>query len=752
MKNEETAALRPLWLLTSGAALGAIVTLPVIHTGPSWVHWSLQLLGAGAFIAALRRGQCAPAALWLLAGIALVGGRGLGTRADDLTLDRRLADARDLTVRAEVVITQGWTDSRWGRRTRVRVLHATRRGADLNLPRSCPLEVRGATTDDLPQPGSVVQTLAGVRRSQLGNLLLVVASPRVLHDTGARRPLPTLRGYLARRLIAAAGTDAGRIRSAELAAALSLGRRDLVPAARRDAWRRSGLAHLLAVSGLHVGLVGAATWFLVTMSGAGPRTSRLVVLAVLPAYALLAGASPSALRAALMGGIYLAARLLGRAILPMAAVLLAATFLLLARPSLVAEPGFQLTVLITAALVRWVPPLTEFLPGPRWVTGAVAVPLVAQAAAAPIVGWHFRSLIPGAVPANLLLLPLLGPTVLVSVFAAFLAPVWPAAAAACLSLVSLLAQVLRAGSAPARALELVTPSMPVAAVVLLVAAGWLALQPGRRARMGAATWFSLLILLAGRWLFPAAPPFDTVELLPVSDGAAISVTAGGSTLLFDGGRQTREAARLLADRGRRRITAVVISHTDEDHIAGIAQVLRSFRVDLLVMQAWMYGEPPTVELLRIARRRGVRVALVARGSAIGLGSQRLEVVWATALDPPRKENERSLVGRVLLPHGTLLLTSDIGLHTERRIAGLSRLACEILIIPHHGSRGSTSSLLLDKASPTIALIPAAPGNTHGHPHREVLARLAAHGIPFRYPARDGWCGARFTDGSWTAFP
>jgi len=750
--NAENAALQPLWLLTSGAALGAIVSLPVVHTGPSWVHWLLQLLGASAFIAALRRGPRAHAALWLFAGVALVAGRGLGARADDLALNQRLADTHDLTVRAEVVITQGWTDSRWGRRTRVRVLHATQRGSDLFLPRSCPLEVRGPTAGDLPKPGSVVKTLARVRRSRSGNPLLVVASPRVLHDTGARRPLPALRGYLASKLIAAAGTHAGRIRSAELAAALSLGRRDLVPAARRDAWRRSGLAHLLAVSGLHVGLVGGATWFLITMLGAGPRTSRLVVLITLPAYALLAGASPSALRAALMGGIYLAARLLGRAILPMAAVLLAATVLLLARPPLIAEPGFQLTVLITAALVRWVPPLTETLPGPRWVTGALAVPLVAQIAAAPVVGWHFRSLIPGAVLANLLLLPLLGPTVLASVFAAFLAPVWPAAAAGCLSLISLLARVLRAGSAPARALELITPPMPIVAVILLVAAGWIALQSGRRARRGAAAWISLLVLLGGRWLLPAAPVPDTVELLPVSDGAAIAVSASRITLLFDGGRQTREAARLLADRGRRRIAAVVVSHTDEDHIAGIAQVLRSFQVDLLVMQAWMFSESPTVKLLRTARGRGVKVATVARGSAIGLGPLRLEIVWAPALDPPRKENERSLVGRVLLPRGTLLLTSDIGRTTEGRIARLGGLACDILVVPHHGSRGSTSALLLEAASPAIALIPAGPGNTHGHPHREVLERLAARSIPVRYPARDGWCGARFKEGRWIAFP
>ena len=272
-------------------------------------------------------------------------------------------------------------------------------------------------------PGSVVEVLARIRGNHRSPLL-VVASNRLVQATGDRRLLPTIRNRLVRDLLQAAGTDAKRIRAAEMAAALALGRRDLVPREGRDRWRRSGLAHLLAVSGLHVGLVGGAVWILLALTGVSPRTTRIAVLAAVPAYAVLAGAAPSAMRAALMAVIYLCARLLGRAILPMAAVLLAVTILLIAQPSLVANVGFQLTVVITAALVRWVPVLTTTLFGPRWVTGAVAVPVVAQTAAAPLVAWHFRTLIPGAIIANLLALPLLAPIILGSVAATVIAPLW----------------------------------------------------------------------------------------------------------------------------------------------------------------------------------------------------------------------------------------------------------------------------------------------------------------------------------------
>jgi len=752
MTNEgaETRALRPLWLLTTGAAVSAVAAALTPVAGPAWLHLLLLTTGGILAIECFRRGRRAPAALWLLAGIALVAGRGLDAAGDRLFFNQHLIGG-DAVIRARVAVIEGWTDGRWGRRSRVRVIDATLRDRKLDLPPRCRLEVRGdADPGSLPAPGSVIDILARVRGSQ-ASPLLVVASARLLSDTGETRLLPYLRDRLARRLLAAAGTSVTRIRTAEMAAALALGRRDLVPAERRDRWRRSGLAHVLAVSGLHVGLVGGAVWLLAAMLGATPRTTRLVVLATLPSYALLAGAAPSAVRAALMGVIYIGARLLGRAILPMAAVLLAALLLLLARPALISDPGFQLTVVITAALVRWVPVLSEILPGPRWLTGTAAVPLVAQTAAAPLVAAHFRTLIPGAILVNLIALPLLGPTVLASVGTTVVASVWPGGAGLCLDFVYGLIAVLRTVGAPARHLEVVTAQLPVAAAVALTVSGWLALQPGKRARIGAFAWL-VLLLATGATLIPAGPGPPSVGLLPVSDGAAVVLSNGADRIVTDSGRFQREAAQLLADRRLRRLRAIVISHTDEDHIGGAAYVVRTLAVERLLLPAWMFTSIESVPLLRAARRRGTRIGLLARGTTTTLGTIRLVTLWPPFLDPLREENERSLVARVALSRGSVLITSDIGRPAERRISGIALLDCDVLIIPHHGSRGSTSNALLDATSPEIALIPAAPGNTHGHPNEEVVERLEGRGITVRYPARDGRCGARWDGQAWVAFP
>jgi len=751
--NDEHAgarALRPLWSLTTGAVIGAGIASSLVNAGPSWVPHLLLGLGVACAIMALRRGRDSPTALWLLAGFSLVAARGLDAAADRLLFERRLANGES-AIRVRVVVNEGWTDGRWGHRTRVRVVEAQIGEQTIDLPPRCRLEVRGdANPTALPAPGSIIATLVRVRGSPQFPLL-VVSSARLLSDTGDRRALPGLRNRLAGHLLIAAGTSAHAIRAAELAAALALGRRDLVPAPRRDRWRKSGLAHLLAVSGLHVGLVGGAVWLLVPLLGAGPKTTRLAVLIALPAYAILAGAAPSAVRAALMGVIYLGARFLGRAILPMAAVLLAALILLFAQPTLITEVGFQLTIVITAALVRWVPAAADTLPGPRWLAGALAVPLVAQLTAAPLIAWHFRTLIPGAILANVLALPLLGPIVLASVAATVIAPIWHAAASIPLALVGVLTTALDFGSSPARAFELVAPPIPTVFVVALIAAGWLGLQTDRRARFGVAIWCFILVALGGSILRPVSGE-PTVELMPVSDGAAVLLSDGNDAVLFDAGRYPEEAARLLADTGRRRLGAIVASHTDEDHVGGIVHLIRTLRVDRILLPVWMLSEAETVPLLRTARRRGTAVRVVASGSATHVGSLRLEVLWPPAQNPPKRENERSLVVRGVFHSGIALLTADIGRRSEVAVSRAAFLGCDVLVVPHHGSRGSSSSLLLADTSPVIALIPAAPGNIHGHPHEEVLKRLTDRGIGFRYPARDGRCGARWDGQRWRAFP
>jgi competence protein ComEC len=748
----ESRALGPLWGLTLGGAAGSGLALSLPMESPGWLELLLIVAGASLFAVATRRGTGAPVLLWLLAGVTLVGGHGLhvaGVRHEIAAI----MDREDpVWVRARMVVTEGWTEGRWGWRTRVRVLES--RHDHLAIPKlqRCRLEIRGgADQAGLPRSGEIVRGLVSIRGSPRSPLL-VASSRRLIETTTEARPLPSLRGRLAGELLAAARTDVNRIRAAELAAALSLGRRDLLSPARRDGWRRSGLAHLLAVSGLHVGLVAGMTWLLLAVCGASPTTTRIAILVVLPTYAILAGASPSAVRAAMMGSIFVGAGLLGRAILPMAAVLLTAFLLLLVDPSLVVEVSFQLTVLLTAALVRWAPRLTAAIPFPRWFAAAIAVPIVAQLAAAPLVAHHFGSAIPGAAASNLLVPWLLAPVVLASVAATAVAPVWSTAAGWLLEVVDLGSKALWIAGAPGRSAELIPPPIPPILLASIVVLGLLSLLPGRRARIGVIAYTATIAAFALWWRVIPPPKSTEVELLPISAGLALRAGSEGAHLVMDGGSRRREAAQLLAPSRLHHLEAVIASHGDEDHITGLVTIIRTTTVDKLIIPIWMRSSPKAVPLIRTARRRGVQVVPVARGSRIDLGSMALEILWPPATDAPSVENERSMVARLRMARGSILLTADIGRITERRLVESTNLVCSVVIVPHHGSRNSATPVFLDAAGARLALISAGPENLHHHPHPEVIERLERKGIEYRMPIRDGRCGARLENGEWVLYP
>jgi len=753
VKPGAALALQPLYLLTAGVTLSAAAAHWAVDTGPAPVLFALTAAGVMAVLWAARAGSSRRAAiLWLMAGLALGSARGLYVREHQLQDQKVFSTSRYGAVRFKARIESSWTPTRWGRRCDISLIRARTGHVELHLPRRLRLETRGTTpAEGLPPPGSLCSGLASLRGDP-ARPFLAVASARLLNVLSPPSGLAAMREHGAASLLAAAGTDPGRIRAAELASALVFGRRDLMPTSQRNRWRRSGLAHVLAVSGLHVGLLAGLVWLLAIALGASPNLGRGLVLALVPSYAILAGASPSAVRAAIMVAVYVAARMVGRPLVPMAAVLLAATAMLLVDPTLIATASFQLTVGITAALVRWVRPATELLPLPLWLGAAVAVPVIAQLAAAPIVAWHFRTLIPGAVLANLLM-PLFLAPLLVAAFGAALLSFFAPAAGLALSVLHILSGMTLACGAPARARLEIVPTLPVALMVMLAMLALLALWPGSHARIAAVVWVLLVLLSPLAWRLLPTPVPPGPLLLPVRDGLAALLPAPRGPILADGGRLPDEAARLLADLRIRKLGAIIASHTDEDHIGGLPTVIRTLKPRQVLFPAWMTTDPAVVSLLRAARRVGASVVPLARGLRIDVAGDGLHVLWPPFLHPPFQENDRSLVAKLAIPQGAVLLTSDVSSTVERRlILDQAPLDADILIAGHHGSAGSSSSPFLLAVRPHCVLVPAGPWNSHHHPSQKMIRRLRRLRLPWRTSKDYGWCGARMVDHRWRCWP
>lgn len=750
--TQRQASLDALWSFFVGivASIGLVIVTGV-SSSPAMIA-GFGAAGGLALVAGLHTDGRRRVLLLLLAGLALGGWRGFEETDRRNALDVMLESSSPITLRVNLTILEGWSASRWGQATTVRVDGASHASRGVDLPRRCRLEVRtSASSLDLPRPGVSVEALVSIKGTPEWPLL-VAASPELLDTLKNPRGAPAIREYLAQSLIAAAATNPGRIRSAELAAALALGRRDLVPTHRRRGWRDSGLGHALAVSGLHVGIVSGTFWLIGVIIGLQPKTIRWILLMAIPSYTILAGAAPSAIRACLMVCLYLGARLFGRAAEPLGTVLTAASVMLLVNPGLIAQPGFQLTVMVTAALIRWAPPLTERLRGPQWLRGALAIPIVAQLAAAPIAAIHFKTAIPLAAAVNLAIPLLLTPAIPLAVAAVLIAPIWHTAAGWILDSISLLTDALWVIGGLGRHWKLIVPTLPGFVLFLLVLLGLTAFRYDRLGRTAGVIWLILVLFSPAGWMLARNRNGDHVDLLPVGDGLALTLSMEGNTLLFDGGHYRSEAAELLTDMGIRALDVIVVSHGDEDHAGGIKAVLESIPTARMIVPYWLMSEPQVLPILRAARHAGTSVSIAARGSLIRLGISRLDVLWPPVGRHDAIDNDRSLVIRAQIPSGPIVLTGDIGAGIERILAQTSFLDADVLLIPHHGSASSTSDIFLKSVSPDLALIPAGPENRHHHPHPTVLNRLAAHNIPFLYPARDGWCGAKLNDRKlWQAY-
>lgn len=513
------------------------------------------------------------------------------------------------------------------------------------------------------------------------------------------------------------------------ARALVLGDTTGIDPAWRRGLRRSGIAHLLAVSGLNVTLMAAFAYF------AGwwlpPRSRLLAALFAIGGYLLLVGPMPPLARAAAMGSLAVLALVLRRA--PFAANALAVVVIALvaASPALVSDLSFQLTVSATAGLVVLGPGLARRWTGlPAGLRPALAATVAAQIATLPIAlaTFHYLALLGPLV--NLLAVPWAAVALAVDVLWMGLAVAWPKLAAVGLPLLDLIALPFTWPS------ELSATRLPIEPTVIgAAAAGLLALAGAAvawwpRRLLPLALGAGALIALAGWRLDHArSAPMAGVTMLDVGQGDALLLRDESRALLVDGGGWSegdfggRVLLPALAAEGVERLDAVVLTHADRDHCRGLVDLVDYLPVDAIWTSATARGEPCGEEL---ASRPGPALRILARGDQMVVGRWRISALSPDSTDTGAA-NDLSLVLLAEALGRRLLLTGDIEETGELRLVRRygDRLQCDLLKLAHHGSKTSTTAPFLRAVRPRLALISVGAGNSYGHPSDAVLARLAA---------------------------
>jgi len=586
-----------------------------------------------------------------------------------------------------------------------------------------------------------------------------------------------MRALLLRRLDAALPAQ-----QAALLKATVLGDRSGLSPEVNQAFLDSGTYHILAISGLNVSLLAGTLFGLFRLLRASPRLAAASAAILVTLYAALAGASASVIRAAVMADAYLLAAILDRRGDLVNSLALSALALLWWNPRFLFEVGFQLTYLATLGILVILPrceaalaPLPRAL---RWVGESVAITLAATIMTLPILATAFNRVAPVGVLANLPIVPLSGLITALGTAACALLLAVPAGFPWLNQINAWLVDLLFAtaqwfAAFPWSAVRVYTPTPGMLVAYYATIASLIAVSPPpdprveetergptgirrwarRLATAGALVGVLALCVQTGLRLWPPAEtPALRLTLLDVGQGESIFLDfPEGRRMLVDAGGVpgsrfdigAHVVAPFLLHEWVGSLDVLVLTHAQADHTGGAPAILRGFPVG----EVWS-GDNPSLSVTFLwvqeyLRHRRIPLRIVSAGSP--------EVRWGEATiqvlhPPPRghpalrpgtrpargvpltglRSNDASLVLRLGIGSQAALLTGDVERQAEllllRRPAVLR---AQVLKVPHHGSRTSSSSTFLAAVRPEMALVSVGYRNRFNHPHPEVVERYQA---------------------------
>ena len=543
--------------------------------------------------------------------------------------------------------------------------------------------------------------------------------------------------------------------------AMILGDRGLLDDETQRALRDSGLVHILSISGLHTALTIMLLVALLRRSGRGPAGVALVGCLSIVAFTAFVGGGASVLRAAVMLGVGLLARVTGRDLDGLSALALASSLLVAAIPRLAMDLGFQLSVLATAGLLALAPPVSRALPLPRVLAASIGVSVGAYLATAPSLAASFGRLAPVSVLANLaagiLCASCLASGAATLALASF--PIAGTLAARCAegSVDALIGTARLAASIPGGHLRVAEPAASLVAAYAAVAVAIVGFAPGRRRRRFAGALALLTTALhVGTWPEDAGP--TRLDVLDVGQGLSVLLHRADDRVLVDAGPGAsgrfdagdRIVVPAVLARGGRRVAVLAISHGHADHVGGARAVLEDLEVGELWFPAGAEHDAAVRSVVDLARAKGAGVRRLRGGDRIGMGSFTFEVAHPRDADRRRPINDRCLVLRVTTPEGpAVLLPGDLESGGETSLlARGSALASEALVVPHHGADGSSGSAFLRAVGARIALVSAGAGNRFGHPGARALDRLRREDARVLRTDRDGRLTLEATPEGW----
>ncbi|MDQ0254331.1 competence protein ComEC [Evansella vedderi] len=533
--------------------------------------------------------------------------------------------------------------------------------------------------------------------------------------------------------------------------ALVYGDRSFISEKRINTYRQLGTLHLLAVSGLHVGMVTFAMYFILIRFGMTRERASIILMSVLPFYIVLAGGAPSVVRASLMCFFLLFISLLKWRMKAVDLLAIICLSLLIYNPYFLFHLGFQLSFLTSFSLLL----SSKLLKEQNRIILVLKVTFVAQLISMPLTLYHFYEISLLTLPVNLLFIPFISLWILpLSFITVIFQIVFPPLAMVSYFLASKSLQTVHyfIDIFSSWKWDMIVFGKPgdiiVLGLILSVVMLFTALEEKNKKYIFL-TCVLLICILAIQLFSPYFRTYATVTMLDVGQGDAIVielprregvylVDTGGVVLwgLWGGGGDITENSNgpgkrviepFLKGNGIKKIDKLILTHGHWDHIGEVCYLLTAFPVKQVLYPLSLDIPNSAKKVLQCIYEEQVPVHWAKKGDYWRVTAQGFYIIHPEGNE--RGENDRSITFIAEIEGVTFLFTGDVEEAGEHKIIqGIENISADILKVGHHGSRTSTSERFIQKVSPRVALISAGRNNRYGHPHQEVTDRLSDHGI------------------------
>ncbi|WP_270443387.1 DNA internalization-related competence protein ComEC/Rec2 [Blautia intestinalis] len=540
--------------------------------------------------------------------------------------------------------------------------------------------------------------------------------------------------------------------------AMILGERGNLDAETKMQYQMAGIMHILAISGLHISFVGMGFFRLLKKAGAGNGVAGAVSAFLIYAYGIVTGGSVSAMRAVGMFLVLVGAGIAGRSYDLLSAMALSAIVLLLDAPAYLYNVSFLLSFGAVIGIGALTPEICSLLNLKKRTAKSLAGSVIVWLITLPIALHAYGEVSLAGVILNLLVLPTSGIVLASGIFALPVGifvieiakrVVFPGKCV--LFLYEKLCEVV--GWIPHSTWIAGSPQLWQCAVYyVMLGVAFAGVKWGKKAASVA------LVIFAVVFLGYHSRNGLAITCLDIGQGdCCVLKMPGGENFLIDGGSSNKKNTAVyqilpyLKNQGIAILDGIFVSHTDQDHISGIeellelcAQKLATVRVKNLILPDWDTTGGEYEKLKMLAEQTGIRVQTVREGNLLKTKEAQIEILAPENGADGSDTNEDGMVMKVHFGKFRGLFTGDIGAETEKKLLD-SMEDVDFLKVAHHGSKYSTCQGFLDVVSPEIAVISCSAKNTYGHPSADTIKKLEDCGAQVEYTMKNGAITVR-TDG------